>query len=156
VGFYVLTDPQLTSSLPPTLYRFIPQTFSGKRVCKLMNGVENGDYDPMDICVLCERPIARAEVLITANVVGGIPMIDGGLADDKIIAILQGDPVLGHIKEMEDVPENLLNRLFHYFSTYKKIPNYKHSVEVGEPYGRTHAEEVILASIEDYKEQFKI
>jgi inorganic pyrophosphatase len=151
-GFLRVDRSQLTSSLPPSLYGFIPQTYSGTRVAALMPGVKNGDGDPMDICVICERPISRAEVIVTATVVGGLPMIDDGFADDKIIAVLQNDPVLGHIRELEDVPEIYISRLIHYFSTYKMLSKKGQDVHVGEAYNRAHAEAVIQASLEDYRE----
>lgn len=56
---------------------------------------------------------------MSARVVGGIPMIDDGQADDKIIGILRDDPLFGHIREIEQVPEALVGRLTHYFTTYK-------------------------------------
>lgn len=153
-GFLRIDRSQLTSALPPTLYGFIPQTLSGQRVAALMPGVQGGDQDPMDICVLCERPVTRAEVLVTARVVGGIPMIDDDKADDKIVAILQDDPVLGHIRDIEEIPEIYVNRLQHYFATYKLSKTKGSRVNIGEPYGHAHAEAVIVASLEDYKEVF--
>ena len=119
-----------------------------------MPDAERGDLDPLDICVLSERPIARAEVLLRARVVGGLPMLDGGEADDKIIAILRDDPVFGHIREIEDVPSDLVGRLSHYFSTYKLRPETGGSVHVGEPYGRAHAEEVVGAALDDYAKEY--
>jgi inorganic pyrophosphatase len=154
-GFLRVDRTQLTSSLPPSLYGFIPQTYSGSRVAGLMPGVEEGDGDPMDICVICERPVARAGVIVTATVVGGLPMIDDGFADDKIIAILQNDPVLGHIQELEEVPDIYISRLRHYFSTYKLLSRKGKKVEVGKPYNRAHAEAVIQASLDDYRDLIK-
>ena len=56
---YLRVDPsQKTSSLPPALYGFIPQTNAADRVAALMSGVQDGDHDPLDICVLSERPIS--------------------------------------------------------------------------------------------------
>lgn len=153
-GYLKVDRMQRTSSLPPALYGFIPQTYSAGRVAALMPGCDAGDLDPLDICVLSERPIARAEVIVGARVVGGIPMLDGGEADDKIIAILRDDPVLGHIREIEDVPEVLVGRLLHYFSTYKLRPGAEESVHVGKPYSRAHAELVVAAALEDYREEF--
>lgn len=153
-GYLKVDRAQRTSSLPPALYGFIPQTYAASRVASLMAGAANGDLDPLDICVLSERPIARAEVLVQATVVGGIPMVDGGLADDKIIAILRDDPVFGHIAEIEDVPEALVGRLLHYFATYKLRPDESGHVVVGEPYGRTHAEAVVSAALADYADTF--
>lgn len=153
-GFLKVDRAQRTSSLPPALYGFIPQTYAAERVATLMPGVEGGDLDPLDICVLSERPISRAEVIITATVVGGIPMIDAGQADDKIIAILSDDPVFGDIQELRDLPDILVGRLTHYFATYKLRPASAGAVVVGEPYGRAHAEAVVTASLEDYRQHF--
>lgn len=153
-GYLRVDRSQRTSSLPPALYGFIPQTYAGDRVAALMPGVEGGDLDPLDICVLSERPISKAEVILTARIVGGIPMVDGGLADDKIIGILKDDPVFGAIREIDDVPDVLVGRLMHYFSTYKLRPDTGAAVAVGDPYDRTHAETVVRASLDDYREQF--
>ena len=153
-GYLRVDRSQRTSSLPPALYGFIPQTYAAARVAALMPGVDRGDLDPLDICVLSERPISRAEVVVGARVVGGIPMVDGGQADDKIIGILRDDPVFGAIRELQDVPAALVGRLIHYFSTYKLRPEAAPEVRVGEPYGRDHAEAVVSASLEDYREQF--
>ncbi len=153
-GYLRVDRAQRTSSLPPALYGFIPRTYAADRVAALMDGAKGGDLDPLDICVLSERPIARAEVIVRATVVGGIPMLDDGLADDKIIGIVQGDPVFGHIERIEDVPEILVGRLRHYFSTYKLQPERSGSVTVGEPYDRAHAEEVVAAALEDYQATF--
>ena len=153
-GYLRVDRSQRTSSLPPALYGFIPRTYAASRVAALMSDVEGGDLDPLDICVLSERPIARAEVILRARVVGGIPMVDGGQADDKIIGILEDDPMFGAIREIEDVPDVLVGRLTHYFSTYKLGPGSSASVDVGPPYGRAHAESVVAASMEDYREEF--
>lgn len=153
-GYLRVDRAQRTSSLPPALYGFIPRTYAAERVAKLMEDVEGGDGDPLDICVLSERPISRAEVIVRATVVGGIPMVDGGLADDKIIGILRDDPVFGHVRDIEEVPEILIGRLIHYFSTYKLRPEAAKPVVVGNPYDRSHAEAVVAASLDDYREHF--
>jgi inorganic pyrophosphatase len=123
-------------------------------VAKLMPGTERGDGDPLDICVLSERPISRAEVLLQARVVGGLPMRDRGEADDKILSILKDDPAFGAIEDVRDIPAALLDRLMHYFSTYKLGRDNANQVTVGAPYGREHAESVIRASLEDYRAEF--
>lgn len=153
-GYLRVDRAQRTSSLPPALYGFIPQTYAGDRVAALMPGVGEGDGDPLDICVLSERPIARAEVVASARVVGGIPMVDGGQAEDKIVGILRDDPVFGGAREIGDLPRALMGRLVHYFSTYKLRPDSSSEVRVGEPYGRSHAEAVVTASLADYRDRF--
>ena len=136
------------------LYGFIPQTYAGSSVGSLMAGASGGDQDPLDICVLSERPITRAEVVLQARVVGGLPMLDGGEADDKILAVLQTDPVYGELEEIAEVPPALVERLIHYFSTYKLPRSGAPFVSVGDPYGRTHAEAVVAAAMEDYRREF--
>jgi hypothetical protein len=101
-----------------------------------MPGVDRGDLDPLDICVLSERPISRAEVVVGAQVVGGIPMVDDGQADDKIIGILRDHPPFGALQAFEDVPEALVGRLIHYFWTYKPRDESSPEVRVGKPYNR--------------------
>ncbi len=153
-GYLRLDRPQRTSAQPPSLYGFVPRTYSGKRVARLMDGAEKGDADPLDICVLCERPVNRAEILVDARVVGGLPMIDGGEADDKLIAVLESDHIWGQITDIGGVPRALLDRIIHYFATYKFLPDSPAKVTVGEPYGRAHAEQVVRAALEDYEELF--
>lgn len=153
-GYLRVDRAQRTSSLPPALYGFIPRTYCAEAVAALMPSAARGDHDPLDICVLSERPIARAEVLVTARVVGGLPMIDGGEADDKIIAILHDDPVFGRVRDLDDVPPDLVGRLSHYFSTYKLGPDTGAAVEVGSAYGRAHAVDVVSAAMDDYRRHF--
>jgi inorganic pyrophosphatase len=151
-GYMCVDRPQRSSSLPPTLYGFIPRTYCGQRVAALMPNATRGDYDPLDICVISERPITRAEVILRARVVGGLPMCDGGEADDKIISVLENDTFWSHVEDISDLPALLVERLRHYFSTYKLIPGDVSQVSIDTVYGRAHAEKVIEAAMADYEE----
>lgn len=153
-GYLRVDRPQRTSSQPPSLYGFIPQTYCGERVRRLAPGCERGDGDPLDICVISERPINHSEVLLRAVVVGGLKIIDRGEADDKIIAVLEGDYVWGDAHEIGDLPGALLERIEHYFSTYKLVPDQPPGIEVTGRYGYAEAAAVIRASIDDYHEMF--
>jgi len=153
-GFMMVERPQLTSSLPPTLYGFIPRTYCGDGVASLMRETQLGDQDPLDVCVLSERSISRGDVLLKANVVGGLPTLDDGRADDKIIAVLSNDALWGAVKDISDLPRALVDRLCHYFSSYKARPNEMSQVLVGEPYGAQHAKKVIEAAMADYELEF--
>ena len=152
-GYIHVDRPQRTSSQPPTLYGFIPRTYCGRRVGSLMEGAK-GDHDPLDICVISERPINRADIVLNARVLGGLPMLDDGEADDKIIAVLKGDHVWHNTKDISDLPEIMIERLHHYFMTYKLQPGKESSVSIGPAYGKEHAEKVIEASMLDYQEMF--
>jgi inorganic pyrophosphatase len=153
-GYLRVDRPQRTSSQPPALYGFIPQTYCGTRVAKLAPSSSRGDGDPLDICVISERPIARSEVLLRAIVVGGLRLIDRGEADDKIVAVLEGDYVWGQARELEDLPSALIERLEHYFETYKLVPGQPASISIAGKYGYQDAAAVIRASLEDYRETY--
>jgi inorganic pyrophosphatase len=153
-GYLVVDRPQRTSSQPPTLYGFIPRTYCGRRVAALCDGAGEGDGDPLDICVVSERPIERAEILLYARVVGGISTIDGGKADDKIVAVLEKDNFWGEATDISDLPPRLIERLGHYFATYKLVPQRESQVSVRAVYGSARAREVVAAAIADYQEVF--
>lgn len=151
-GFLSVDRPQRFSSQLPALYGFIPQTYCADQVGALSPNVDKGDLDPLDICVFSERPIDRTDILLKARVVGGLHMIDGGEADDKIIAILDGDLAWGHARDIDEIPQAFIERLRHYFLTYKMAPDEKKAkVEVDLVYGAKKAADVIRASMQDYQ-----
>ena len=153
-GYLVVDRPQRGSSQPPTLYGFIPRTLCGALVAALTPGVKRADGDPLDICVVSERPINHAEMILHAKVVGGLQLIDHGEADDKIIAVMRGDEFYRQWNDVSDCPESYINRLKHYFLTYKHLPSEKSICEITNVYGRDEAHEVIRRSMEDYKSHF--
>jgi len=159
-GILKVDRPQQYSNVCPTLYGFIPRTLCAEavgRFCSAQTGRPGivGDGDPMDICVLTERPITHGDILVRARPIGGLRMIDGGQADDKIVAVLEKDAVYGDVQDMLQVPASLVQRLRHYFLTYKLAPDRAApSVEITHVYGREEAHEVIRLSQEDYAAQF--
>jgi inorganic pyrophosphatase len=153
-GYMRVDRPQRTSSQPPTLYGFIPRTYCGRRVHALSPEAERGDGDPLDICVITERPLTRAEVIVDARVIGGIQAIDGGEADDKIIAVLDNDEFWEKAEDITDLPAIQVERLRHYFSTYKMGPGQKKQMEIKGVYDSDYALQVVAAAIADYEEAF--
>lgn len=153
-GYLKVDRPQLTSSSPPTLYGFIPRTYCAERVAALTPGADKGDGDPLDICIISERPIDRADIILSARVVGGLQMLDHGDADDKVIGVLAKDPVWGEATDLEDLPVAFIDRLTHYFETYKLQPGEPVGTVVSVRYGRPHAEVVVNAALEDYRAHF--
>jgi len=149
-GFLRVDRPQRSSSTPPTLYGFIPRTLCGDGVAKVA-GLQHGDGDPLDICVLSERPIARAEVILDVRVLGGLLMEDGGEADDKIVAVLKDDAIWSEARDITDLPKRLIERLQHYFLTYKMRPGETATVKVQQIYGVQRARQVVEAAIADYR-----
>jgi len=159
-GHLRVDRPQRFSSMCPSLYGFIPQTFCGDHVADLCaertgrTGIK-GDADPMDICVLTEKTFAQGNFFVQANPIGGLRMIDGEQADDKIISVLQADLAYGHVKDIADCPNALVDRLKHYFLSYKQLPGEApRRVEIVDVYDRKEALDVITRSLSDYQKQF--
>ena len=153
-GYLRIDRPQRSSAQHPTLYGFVPRTYCDERVRRLAPGAKQGDGDPLDICVLSERAIARNEIIVRCRVIGGLQMIDGGEADDKIISVLENDYVWGEAREVSDVPAVLVERLQHYFLTYKMVPGRRSPAPLARVYGRRHAVKVVSAAIRDYNDNF--
>jgi inorganic pyrophosphatase len=153
-GFLSIDRPQRTTSQLPCLYGFMPQTLCAELVNDLSPNAIRGDDDPLDICVLSERPVERAEILLKARVIGGLQMVDDQEADDKIVAVLDRDHVMSDAKDLSDLPEITIERLRHYFFTYKSPPGGEQKVSYIEPYGRDHALAVVEAAMEDYRRHF--
>ncbi|MDG1960211.1 MAG: inorganic pyrophosphatase [Candidatus Binatia bacterium] len=159
-GFLKVDRPQKFSNVYPSLYGFIPQTYCGDETgayCASRTGRDRveGDGDPLDICVLSERDISHGDILCQAIPIGGLRMIDGKEADDKIIAVLEGDAVYGHWLDIEESPHELVERLQHYFLTYKQVPGEGEAeVEITDVYGREEAHEVIRRSQRDYENSY--
>lgn len=153
-GYIRVDRPQRSSAQPPTLYGFIPRTYCARRVGDLAPEAQRGDGDPLDICVVSERPITRADIVLTARVVGGLKMIDNDEADDKIVAVLENDLFWGGIDHLDGLPDKMVERLVHYFSTYKLVPGSGSPASIARSYDRTHAFDVIEAAMTDYHDEF--
>ena len=159
-GFLKVDRPQRFSNFCPAYYGLIPQTYSGEQVAGIFakrarrKGMV-GDGDPLDICVLSEKSIPHSDILLTALPIGGLSLADGGEADDKIIAVMRDDAVYGKLTDISQCPRPLLDRLQHYFLTYKSAPGTtQHKVEITGIYGRDEALKVIRASHADYRANY--
>ena len=145
-GFLKVDRPQKYSSICPTLYGFIPQTYCSTHIaelCRERTGRKSvvGDDDPLDICVLTEKVITHGDIIVRA-----IP---------KIIAVMHGDALYSQWNNIEDCPRSFTDRLKHYFLTYKDLPDSDERIcEITHVFGREEALEVIRCSRKDYKERF--
>jgi len=159
-GILKIDRPQRYSNICPTLYGFIPRTLCAKQVgqfCTDKTGRTGivGDGDPLDICVLTEKTIPRGDIILQAIPIGGLRMIDGNQADDKIIAVMRDDAVYGNWRNISDCSVILVERLRHYFLTYKDAPDAtERRVEVTHVYDQHDAHEVIRRSLRDYRDEF--
>jgi inorganic pyrophosphatase len=82
-------------------------------------------------------------------------MLDGSEVDDKIVAVMVKDAVYGGVQDISHLPSLLVDRLKHYFLTYKQAPADAHpACELTRVYGRDEAFEVIRRSQADYRDRF--
>ena len=158
-GYLKVDRPQKFSNIIPALYGFVPRTYCNEEVMKLAvesgaNDVTMGDHDPLDICVLSSHNIHSGGLLMEAIPIGGFKMIDGGEADDKIVAVMVSDHAFGHFRDISELPEAEVKRLMHYFLTYKNLPDEPAKCRIQEVYGAEHARKVIVASQNDYASKF--
>jgi inorganic pyrophosphatase len=122
----------------PANYGFVPNTLAD-------------DGDPIDILVLTDYPVAPGSV-IKAKVIGVLLMEDESGKDEKILAVptLKVDPTYAKIEKIEDLPEIVLQRIKHFFETYKDLEPGKW-VKVTGYAGRKEAIELIEKAIANYK-----
>ena len=159
-GILKIDRPQQFSNVCPAPYGLVPQTYCGRQTALLFEkragrtGIK-GDGDPLDICVLTEKTLSHSDILVRAVPIGGLSMVDKEEADDKIIAVMKDDVAYGGWRDVSDCPRAVIDRLQHYFLTYKNAPGSTASkTEITEVYGRDEAYNVIRASQQDYAELF--
>lgn len=122
----------------PANYGFIPKTYCD-------------DNDPLDILIICQIDIIPM-CLVEAKVIGVMRMIDGGEADDKIIAVAAGDPSVNHINDISELPQHFISEMRSFFEDYKKLENKTVSVE--EFQDNAVAKEIVKIAIQDYNNKF--
>ena len=128
-----------TSTHYPANYGFIPKTYAD-------------DNDPLDVLVLCTEQIEPMS-LVRCYPIGVISMIDGGHADDKIIAIPFGDPTYNEYKDISQLPKHKFDEMIHFFKVYKMLENKDTAID--EAKGALAAIEIIENAIEGYKKKFR-
>ncbi|HEV7700427.1 MAG TPA: inorganic pyrophosphatase [Pyrinomonadaceae bacterium] len=156
-GYLKIDRPQQYSNVVPANYGFIPQTYCGERVAEIVRRrsgrqIKSGDHDPLDVLVLSEHHITRGDIILQALPIGGVCLVDGGEADDKIIAVLKSDKIFEQYRELSDLPRGVFERIEHYFLTYKNLPQDPARCEIPYSYGREDAYSVIAAAMDDYQE----
>lgn len=155
-GYLSIDRPQKYSNIIPALYGFVPQTYCDDMVAELTNNALGrtdigGDNDPLDICVLTEKDVTHGDILVQARPIGGFRLLDTNKADDKIIAVLSGDAIYSRFTDISQLPERVVGRLIHYFTTYKDLPTDKQPrMILTDVYGVETAYDVIRRSIKDY------
>src|SRR5215470_3515423 len=95
----------------PGDYGFIPST-------------RGQDGDPLDLLVLVDAP-SFPGCVIEVRPIGVLKMVDQGENDEKILAVVENDPVYREIHDCSEVFPHLLKEIEHFFSIYKNLEGKK-------------------------------
>ncbi|HRY78704.1 MAG TPA: inorganic diphosphatase, partial [Candidatus Izemoplasmatales bacterium] len=107
----------------------------------------------LDILVLATTPTFPG-CIVDARVVGYMGMMDAGLRDDKLIAVVDADPRFEHIQEISDIQLLQLKEIKLFFRNYKELlPG--HDVEVGEYHSRQEALQLLERCYRQFREAKK-
>jgi inorganic pyrophosphatase len=135
-GLLMLDRVLYSSVYYPANYGFIPQSY-----CE--------DNDPLDILIISQIEVVPL-CIVSARPIGVLRMLDGGEADDKILAVAAGDPSVNHIHDISELPGHFMSELKNFFEDYKKLE--KKTVKVEEFFGKDDAVKIILESFQLYNE----
>jgi inorganic pyrophosphatase len=86
--------------------------------------------------------------LVTARPIGLLKMIDGGLEDDKILAVPVGEPDFAEVHDYTQVFAHQLRKISHFFETYKQLEGKETST--GPWTDAADAKRIIMESIERF------
>jgi len=136
-GVIALDRVNHTAQVYPFDYGFVPQTLWD-------------DDDALDVVLLTTAPLLPG-ILVRARPIAVMHMIDGGDADEKIIAVPAGDPRWKDVKDLSDVNAHTLKEIGHFFATYKQLQD--KVVEVGEFEDKAAAEAAFERACQMYTEK---
>lgn len=137
-GRLILDRVLFTSTHYPANYGFIPKTYAG-------------DNDPLDVLVLCQSEIIPL-CLVKCRPIGVIKMIDNDQVDEKVIAVPVGDPSWNSYKNIDELPEHILDEMRHFFGVYKQLEG--KTTSIVETRGPSEAKRIIAIAIENYQKTF--
>lgn len=138
-GLLILDRVLYTSTHYPQNYGFIPRTY-----CK--------DYDPLDVLVLCSESILPM-ALVECVPIGVLIMTDGGLSDEKVIAVAKHDPFYGQYKDISEIPNHAMEEIKHFFTVYKNLES--KTTDIEEVKNAEFAKAIIQQAIDAYKNEIE-
>jgi inorganic pyrophosphatase len=122
----------------PHNYGFIPQSYCD-------------DHDPLDILILSQIEVVPL-CIVNAKVIGVMRMLDNGEADDKIIAVADGDPSVNHYEDISELPPHMKTEIMSFFEDYTKLEN--KTVIVEKFFEKETAMKILQDSFDLYKKDF--
>lgn len=106
------------------------------------------DGDPLDVLVLLHESVFSG-CQVDARPIGVFKMTDEAGGDDKILAVLAGDPRFDQVQDVADVNKFQLDAIEHFFVHYKDLEPGKF-VKGSEWAGREEAERIVAAAKERF------
>jgi len=134
-GMIALDRVLHTAQAYPFDYGFVPQTLWD-------------DGDALDVVLLTTYPLLPG-ILVRARPVAILPMVDGGEADEKVIAVPADDPRFADIQNLSHLNKHTLKEIAHFFETYKKLQNKE--VSLGEFKDKADAQSAFDRAVEMYQ-----
>ena len=120
----------------PHNYGFIPET-----LCD--------DGDPLDVLVMCQEPLIPG-CIVDVRPICYMIMEDEKGRDEKLLAVVNKDPLYSHINDMNDIPKHVLKEISQFFETYKLLEKEKWS-KVGSWHDKKDSFELIEQSRQHYQ-----
>jgi inorganic pyrophosphatase len=112
----ILLDRFLSSSVVfPTDYGFVPESLG-----------PDGE-DPLDVLVAVSEPTFPG-CGIVAKPVALLELEDQGEREPKVVCVPCEDPNWQHVEDLDDLPEQLVEEIAHFFVAYKKREGHEVSV----------------------------
>ncbi|MBS3813447.1 MAG: inorganic diphosphatase [Candidatus Bipolaricaulota bacterium] len=139
IGELVLDRVLHTAVHYPGDYGFVPRTY-------------DEDGDPADVLVLVTNPTFPG-CIMKVRPIGIMGMLDTGKRDDKILAVPLNDPRYQGYKDIDDVPDHILDEISHMFQVYKELEGDKEVETLGWS-GREEAKRSIIHAQQLYEEMF--
>ena len=138
-GLIKLDRANYSAAAYPFDYGFVPQTYWD-------------DGDALDVIMLTTYPL-NVGILVPARPVAIMNMIDGGDADDKIIAVPTEDKRWDDVQGLADINKHTLKEFQHFFETYKVLKGKPHEVKINGFKGREEAEAAFERARKMYQEK---
>lgn len=91
----------------PGDYGFIPSTLAS-------------DGDPLDVLVLVDNA-SFPGCLMEVRPIGMLEMLDQGVRDEKVLAVVNNDPRYQEVSSYTDIYSHILREIEHFFSIYKDL-----------------------------------
>ena len=112
-------------------------------------GSASGDDDPLDAVVLLEEATVPG-CHVRARPIGVLEMSDEHGTDPKLLCVATGDPTMGTMTDLDEVPPHILEEIEHFFSVYKQLEPRAH-VETSGWHGAAAARSLVAECCAEYR-----